>query len=118
MIGTIGCGRSEWNGQECPHHSRNISDWISNGCWSEDQHVSPGDAMGVDKTKGGMSSARVLGALTIDSGICVATTTGFPARQQACKILLLRPWTPLRSKVGAEIPARDHNSIATIDDDV
>ncbi len=63
------------------------------------------------------TSARVgTGAVIIDSSICVATTTGLPARRQARVRLFLDARNCFQRHFHAEIAACDHQCVGKLDD--
>jgi hypothetical protein len=52
----------------------------------------------------------------IDSSICVATTTGLPARRAGAGDLLLDAWHRLQRHLDAEVAARNHQRVGQFDD--
>ena len=63
------------------------------------------------------TSARVgTGLLIIDSSICVATTTGLPARRAAARHELLDARHLFERHLDAEIAARHHQRVGEVED--
>ena len=63
------------------------------------------------------TSARVgTGEVIIDSSICVATTTGLPARAADARHLLLHAGHFFQRHFDAEVAARHHQRVGELDD--